>query len=277
MCEAASFSMVSASSWSLMEGSEIFFTITECPLTAVATLLVLIRLSVNSLEIALDTVPESTIMESTTISGASGSRPRCATSMPLRPFLSSTALMLEDPTSRPTIVFDPNPNMCPPLLLPGSLGSCLRFLSALRFHLTGLVFHPLVELRFLEAPAIAQFESRNLLLAYVLVKRVRTDSQVLRSLANVHHFPRVGHRFESLFRTFQPVSTCNQPLSSEEFLAQTTFERIQVSRAYISPESTRGEGGVPRFTGFYACFLETGRELLWVVFYILYGKRLLTQ
>jgi hypothetical protein len=34
--------MVSASSWSLIEGSEIFFTITECPLTAVATALVLI-------------------------------------------------------------------------------------------------------------------------------------------------------------------------------------------------------------------------------------------
>src|SRR5580693_2921522 len=169
---------------------------TECPLTAVATLFVLIWLSMNSLEIALDTVPESTIMESTTISGASGSRPRCATSMPLRPFLSSTALMLEDPTSRPTIVFDPNPNMCPPLLLPGGFGSRLRFLLVvLRFHLAGFLFHPLVELRFLEAPAVAQFESGNLLLAYILVERVRTHPQVLRRLANIHHFPRVGHGF----------------------------------------------------------------------------------
>src|SRR5271170_6156636 len=166
---------------------------TECPLTAVATLLVLMALSANSLEIALDTVPESTIIESTTISGASGSRPRCATSIPLRPFFNSTALMLEDPTSRPTIVFDPNPNMCPPLLLPGSFGSRLRFLSALGFHLARLLFHPLVELRFLEAPAVAQLESRNLLFAYVLVERVRTHSQVLRRLAYVHHFSRVGH------------------------------------------------------------------------------------
>src|SRR5579872_3980628 len=31
-------------------------------------------------------------------------------------FLNSTALMLEEPTSRPTIDFDPIPNMCPPLL-----------------------------------------------------------------------------------------------------------------------------------------------------------------
>src|ERR1700722_13155008 len=108
-------------------------------------------------------------MESTTISGASRSRPRGGTSILFRPFLNSTALMLEDPTSRPTIVFDPNPNMCPPLLLPGSLGSCLRFLSALRFHLAGLIFHPLVELRFLETPAIPQLESGNLLLADVLI------------------------------------------------------------------------------------------------------------
>ncbi len=107
--------MVSASSWSLIEGSEIFFTITECPLTAVATALVLIWLSRNSFEIALDTVPESTIIESTTMSEESGSSPRCATSICPPFFLSSTALMLEEPTSRPTMDFDPIPNMCPPL------------------------------------------------------------------------------------------------------------------------------------------------------------------
>src|SRR3954452_21265044 len=161
-----------------MEGREIFFTITECPLTAVATLRVLIWLSVKSLEIALETVPESTIMESTTISGASGSRPRCATSITPPFFLSSTALMLEESTSRPTIVFDPNPNMCPPLLLSGSLGSCLQFF-ALCFHLAGLLFHPLGELRFLEAPPVAKLESGNFLFAHVLVERVRTHSQVL--------------------------------------------------------------------------------------------------
>ena len=110
--------MVSASSWSLIEGSEIFFTITECPLTAVATALVLISLSANSFEIALETVPESTIIESTTMSEASGSSPRCATSMTPPFFFSSTALMLEEPTSRPTMDFDPNPNMCPPFVVP---------------------------------------------------------------------------------------------------------------------------------------------------------------
>src|SRR5205807_6625518 len=167
--------MVSDSSWSLIEGSEIFFTITECPLTAVATFLVLIWFSVNNFEIALDTVPESTIMESTTISGASGSSARCATSIPARVRLSSTALILEEPTSRPTIVFDPNPNMCPPLLLPvncrlglGNAGTlpanfslllsgCLHgcpglLLARPRFQFHGLLFHPFVELRFFEAP-----------------------------------------------------------------------------------------------------------------------------
>src|SRR5580692_309411 len=190
--------MVSASSWSLIEGSEIFFTITECPLTAVATALALIWFSVNSFEIALETVPESTIMESTTISGPSGSTPRWTTSRPLRPLRSSTALMLEEPTSRPTIAFDPNPNMFPPLCLSGGFGSHLRFLLASHFHLGGLLFHPLVQPRFFEAPAVAQLESGNLLLAYVLVKRVRTHSQVLRRLANVHHYPRVGHSFQTL-------------------------------------------------------------------------------
>src|ERR1039458_2321061 len=138
MCCAASFWIVSASSWSLIDGSEIFFTITECPLTAVATALDLISVVANSLEIALDTGPESTIIESTTISGAIGSSPRCTTSIPVRVFLSSTALMLDEPTSRPTIVFVPNPNMCPPFVAPAArrqLSYCCpaAFIAALIF------------------------------------------------------------------------------------------------------------------------------------------------
>src|SRR5690349_15137144 len=218
MCCAASLGMASASSWSLIEGSGIRLTMTEWPLTAVATALVLIWQSVNSFEIALDTVPESTIIESTTMSGASASRPRCATSMPARDRFSSTALMLEEPTSRPTIVFDPNPNMCPPLQLPGSLGGRLRFLLALRFHLVRLLFHPLVRGRLLEPPAVAQFESGNLLFAHVLVKRVRAHSQVLGSLANVHHFTRVGHSLIPY-----PQNQSRSPVFPE---AGETWERI---------------------------------------------------
>src|SRR2546425_466571 len=94
----------------------VLVAVLQCQLTAVATALVLIWFSANSFEIALETVPESTIMESTTMSEDSGSSPRWATSIWPPFFLSSTALMLEEPTSRPTIDFDPNPNMCPPLL-----------------------------------------------------------------------------------------------------------------------------------------------------------------
>src|SRR6266852_4245375 len=219
--------MVSANSWSLIEGSEIFFTITECPLTAVATLLVLIWFSVNSFEIALDTVPESTIMESTTISGASGSSPRCATSMPSRPRFSSTALMLEEPTSRPTIVFAPNPNMCPPLRLPGSFHGCLRSLLASYFHLVRLIFHPLIELRLLEAPAVAQLEGGDFLFPDVLVQRVRTHSQVLRRLANVHDFWRVAHNskpFPQNQALPQPVSPARRANLGKNPRTKIAFE-----------------------------------------------------
>src|SRR5262249_40567780 len=75
---------------------------------------------------------------------------------------------------------------------PGSLGR-LRFLVPARFLLHRLLFHPLVQFRFLEAPAVAQLERGNALLIHVLVERVRTHPQVLRRLANVHHFSRVGH------------------------------------------------------------------------------------
>src|SRR6516164_1776202 len=263
--------MVSASSWSLIEGSEIFFTITECPLTAVATFLALISWSVNSFEIALDTVPESTIMESTTISGASGSRPRCATSIS-RPFrFNSTALMLEEPTSRPTIVFDPNPNMCPPswcgagalarglvcLALSGSLHRCLRF--PLHFRLVRLLFHPLVQLRFLEAPAVPQFEGRNLLLIHVLVERVRTDSQVLRSLANVHHFSRVGHRVHVPSTNQRPAVPASPVPRANLGRKSLVHNRLRADFDAVSiaqPGETRSLARFPCFAGFYTCFLE---------------------
>src|SRR5258708_5238397 len=193
MCWAASFWIVSANSASLIEGSDIFFTITECPLTAVATFLLLMAFSLNNFEIALDTVPESTIIESTTMSGASASSPRCATSTTPRLFFSSTALMLEEPTSRPTIDFDPNPNMCPPLRLSSGLSGRLRFLRLLHFHLAGLFFHPLVQSRFLKAPPVAQLERRNGLLVHVFVERVRAHTQILRRLTNIHDFARICH------------------------------------------------------------------------------------
>src|SRR5258708_9603670 len=249
---------------------------TEWPLTAVATALALISVAANSFEIALETVTESTIIESTTISGAIGSSPRCATSMPARVRLSSTALMLEEPTSRPTIVFDPNPNMCPPFVAPATspadflllsrrLRRCPRFLLAhSRFQFHGLFFHPLVELRFLEAPAVAQFEGRNLLLVDVLVERVRTDSQVLRSLANIHHFPRVGHSAFSPSTEFQfSVQLYCPPVLTKLGEPVPRSECVRVSFGVLSI-SERGEWASPRessgFLGFYGVFVESSQS-----------------
>src|SRR5215467_2383371 len=108
--------MPSASSPSLIGWTLIGFTITEWPLTDVATLLVLMLWLPKILLIALDTLPESTIMESTTISLARGSMPRCETMIsPLERF-SSIALMQLEPMSNPTIDF-PDPNMPSALFL----------------------------------------------------------------------------------------------------------------------------------------------------------------
>src|SRR6266567_6090472 len=193
-------------------------------------------------------------MESTTMSGAIGSRPRCATSMPWRVFLSSTALMLEEPTSRPTIVFDPNPNMCPPLLLSGSLGSCLQFF-ALVFHLARLLFHPLVELRFLEAPPVAQFESRDFLFAYVLIERVRTHSQVLRRLANVHHFSRVGHSSVPLTLPAGFTGFCETKLALNPLAQKPVRVNFGVLSIY-QPSKWAARREIPCFIGFFAVSLD---------------------
>jgi hypothetical protein len=81
MCCAASVWICSASSWSVMLCMAIFFTITEWPLTEVATARDLMPLSVKIFVIALATLPLSTIMESTTMSEASGSMPRWLTAI----------------------------------------------------------------------------------------------------------------------------------------------------------------------------------------------------
>src|SRR6266404_2692881 len=281
MCCAASFWMVSASSWSLIEGSEIFFTITECPLTAVATAFDLICVSVNSLAMALETVPESTIMESTTMSGAIGSRPRCATSIPVRVLRNSTALMLEEPTSSPTIVFDPIPNMCPPfftnfaygvrLRSSGSFHRCLDLLFAPWFQFHRLLFHPLIKLRFLEAPAVAQLERRNPLFVHVLVQRVRTHSQILGSLANVHHFSRVGHNV-SLSQRIQLPAQPFLPGNAEEFgRTKSSIQRVRVYFGVLSisqpvPRASQHES--PGFSGFYGVFLDFTKSGVAVHLYI---------
>src|SRR5581483_8589610 len=111
--------------------------------------------------------------------------------IPPRLFFTASALILEEPTCTPTIDFAPNRSMFPPL--GGSLRGRLR-LPGFHFRFAGLLFHPLVQLRFLEAPAVPQLECRNLLLIDILVERVRTNAEVLRRLANIHYFARICHR-----------------------------------------------------------------------------------
>src|SRR6266853_2591662 len=87
----------------------------------------------------------------------------------------------------------------------GSFHRCLDLLFAPWFQFHRLLFHPLIKLRFLEAPAVAQLERRNPLFVHVLVQRVRTHSQILGSLANVHHFSRVGHNVSHSHRIQLPA------------------------------------------------------------------------
>src|SRR5712691_7962033 len=109
----------------------ILFTITEWPLTEVATLFDLMLFSLKILVMALETLPLSTIIESTTMSEASG--------------------------SRPTIDFDPPIPNINVASVPSRRSSCgPGFLLASAFPHTALTFHPRIQDRLLELPAVAQ-------------------------------------------------------------------------------------------------------------------------
>src|SRR5947209_8094005 len=177
---------------------------TEWPLTEVATCFVLMLRSPKILLIALETLPESTIMESTTMSLASGSTPRCDTWISPFERFSSIALIELEPMSKPTIDFaEPNPNMpsCLPFVFlkffPREKSAPCRRPRRFRFllgaaHVHGaLLLHPLVQNGFLEFPAVPEFERRDLFLGYVFVQRVRADPQLLRSLADVYYLTRI--------------------------------------------------------------------------------------
>src|SRR5262245_26232316 len=110
------------------------------------------------------------------------------------------ALMQLEPMSNPTIVF-PDPNIAiPPCLMSvfgflhltyaGRLRRSWPFLGNAHVH-GALLFHPLVQNRLLELPAVPELEGRDFFFRHVLVERVRTDPQVLRSLSNVHYLTRI--------------------------------------------------------------------------------------
>src|SRR5579872_3094840 len=180
--------------------------------------------------------------------------------------------MLEEPTSRPTMDFDPNPNMCPPfrdrrleararfLNLSSRLHCRFWFPLRLRFHLARLLFHPLIQPGLLEAPAIPQLERRNLLLADVLVQRVRTHAQILRRLADIHHFSRVGHSSLCLFlSTAPPQPHCCGLCSDTPSPSLSAPRALRVPSIY-QPGKTPAQSECPRFSAFFACFLEMRKD-----------------
>src|SRR5437868_15139414 len=98
------------------------------------------------------------------MSDARGSTPMCATSISPWALRSSTALMLLEPISRPTIVFAP-----PNKPIRSSSVSCYRsrgprLLLAAALADGALALHPTVEDGLLEFPAVPQLEGRDLFL-----------------------------------------------------------------------------------------------------------------
>src|SRR5579864_760331 len=139
------------------------------------------------------------------------------------------------------------------LNLSGSLHRRLRFPFRLRFHLARLLFHPLIQPRFLEPPAVPQLERGNFLFANVLVKRVRTHSQILRRLANVHHFSRVGH--SSFLLSLRCASS--RPLSRPYGIASGDVLTLSIgSEGYRCPEhiSALKNPSSKRISAFYGVF-----------------------
>src|SRR6516225_11897432 len=78
----------------------------------------------------------------------------------------------------------------------GGFRSARPFFSAVHIQ-CAFLFHPLVQNRFLELPAVPEFKGRDLFFCHILVQRIRTDSQILRSLSNVHYFTRIfRHKYK---------------------------------------------------------------------------------
>src|ERR1700692_4203739 len=119
-----------------------------------------------------------------------------------------------------------------------------------RFHLARLLFHPLIELRFFEAPAVSQFEGGNLLLAHVLIKRVRTFSQIMRRLANIHYFSRVGHVSLPVHQNLRRAALVRPALTRPSM----PVRGVSVSRAYISLEKPQVRANLRVLLGFIPVF-----------------------
>src|SRR6478672_5786621 len=143
--------------------------------------------------------------------------------MPARPRFNSTALMLLDPTSRPTM--DCFPNMSHPSELRRRYRARLGFLPFSRSARHALALHPGIEHGAFELPPVAQLESRNPFLVHILVERVRAHAEILRGLANVHHFRRFGHKALPFFCTRPPPAP--EAFSRKPFLTGASSRHRQ--------------------------------------------------
>src|SRR5205814_9907373 len=100
---------------------------------------------------------------------------------------------------------------------------------------------------------------RYLLLATVFVQRVRAHPQVLRSLADIHHFSRVGHSFKTLSTDSGPATAVfsRHTRQTWEKIPRSGCDRVNFGGLSISqPGKCHCRGLFPCFLGFYACFLE---------------------
>src|SRR5215475_2253909 len=106
---------------------------------------------------------------------------------------------MSNPTS--CLLFPPNNDILQPLysfLLqtarnPRALLLQQSLLTTLGVHLAHLAFHPAVQNRLAQLPAVTQLERWNFAFGDVAIERVRADAQILRRLPHIHHFARFAH------------------------------------------------------------------------------------
>src|SRR5271156_5045402 len=181
--------------------------------------------------------------------------------------------MLEEPTSRPTIVFDPIPNMCArlfycdPAAFDAAFGLCLApdsiWLDFSSIHWSSLDFLKRQRLPSLKAGIFCSptylYSVSGLTPRYCDAWRMFMTSRE----SAIVPFP--FHRIEALF-----VAGVSGHRANWERIPRTDYVRVNSGVPSIyQPANSSGQGLFPCFAGFYACFLESNHEGFTTGFYIL--------
>src|SRR5260370_703012 len=150
--------------------------------------------------------------------------------MQLEPMSKPTIDLLDPniPTVLPYACFSSSPWFSRVLSDAGSLRRSRPFFCAGHVY-RALLFHPLVQNRLLKLPAVPEFEGRDFFFRYVLVQRVRTDSQVLRSLSNVHYLTRICCHKHKPFHS--GLSALTRPVERLMFMAADSREVMNIRQA----------------------------------------------